>query len=180
MDDVDKPMSMDELKRILRGRANVYTYPEIKRFKTIDELLNPYGSAVILYLTSSNYGHYTCINKIKPDEIEFFDSYSIFPDKELNTITKQERIQLDQSTNHISKLMKESQYKLSYNHHKFQSKNTNVSTCGKHCIMRIYFKHLSLRKFNGMMRKKMKETKLKPDEIVSIFVKELKQHLNIN
>jgi len=167
-------MSMDEIKRILKGRANVYTYPEIKRFNTLDDLLNPYGSAVILYLTSSNYGHYTCINKIKNNEVEFFDSYSIFPDKQLNSISKQERIKLDQSINYLSKLLKESNYKLSYNHHKFQSKSTTVSTCGKHCIMRIYFKHLSLRDFNGMIRKIMKDTKISPDHIVSIFVDKLK------
>lgn len=174
MDEVDKPMSMDELKHILKNRANVYVYPEIKRFKTLDELLSPYGSTVILYLTSPNYGHYTCINKIKNNEVEFFDSYSIFPDKELNNITKQERMQLDQATNHLSKLMKESKYKLSYNHHKFQSKKSNVATCGKHCIMRIFYKHLTLSKFNAMIKQLVKETKISPDEIVSLFVKNLK------
>ena len=169
--ELDTPLSVNQIKKILKGKANVYIYPDITKFNTLDELLNPYGSTVILYLMKPSFGHFTCINKLENGIIEFFDPYNIFPDKELNHISDSQRIDLNQSKNHLSKLMKESPYKLSYNHHAFQSKSNDIATCGKHCIMRIFFKNLSLKEYNNMIKNITKKTKISADGIVNLFYK---------
>ena len=79
-------LSSDDILKALDSKVKIIQYPDISKYKTIDNLLAPYNRVVILYLTTKNYGHWVCIFKNKNNQIEFFDSYGIKPDNELKFI----------------------------------------------------------------------------------------------
>lgn len=56
-----KALSGNELIDLLGGKVKIVRYPNIHKYKTIDELLEPYGSTIILYELRKNYGHWVCI-----------------------------------------------------------------------------------------------------------------------
>jgi hypothetical protein len=116
-----------------------------------------------LYLTEDrNTGHWVCLIK-KDNEIEFFDPYGEKPDDQLKWVGAAKRFELDQDRPLLSKLLRESGYKVIYNKYPFQKDKNDINTCGRHCVSRLLFKDLSLPQYAEMIRK----SGLSPDEFVS-------------
>ena len=109
------------------------------------------GSVLIMYMQSENYGHYCCLNKISEREVEFFDPYGLYPDKEFKFSNYNINKKMKQDHTYLSYLLYKSPFKLSYNHYKFQQKAPPVQTCGWHCIMRVKHKNLSLKQYKKFM-----------------------------
>lgn len=163
-------LSNIEMLKLVNGKSNLIQYPELKNATSIDDILYPYGSCIILYLTKKNYGHWTCIFKVTPDTIEHFDSYGIYPDEELNfKMDPYFRKISNQDKPHLSYLLYNSKYKLSFNQYKFQKKKSEVATCGRHCAMRIILRHLKLDDYKNLIT----STEYSPDEIVTIVTHSL-------
>ena len=112
-----------------------------------------------MYMQSDNYGHYCCINKISDREVEFYDPYGLFPDKQLKFSSKDVNRQNKQDYTYLSWLMYNLPYKLSFNEHKFQAKAPPVQTCGFHCSHRIKHKNLPLKQYKALMDNGIKQLK---------------------
>lgn len=147
-----KSLSDADIKNFFNKKINLVSYPDIKNYKTIDNLLGLYGKCIILYLTSSHYGHWTCIFKYN-NEIHFFDSYGIQPDMELKFIDNNERIQLKQKIPYLSNLIIKSGYQVNYNQYKFQKEDMRITSCGSWCCLRLTFYDLSDDEFNKFIKK---------------------------
>lgn len=151
---VKMALSDKDVLKLVRGRANLILYPEMHKYSTIDEVLGPYGSCLILYESEPNYGHWTCVNKILSDTIEYFNSYGGLPDNALKYIPQSFQKVSNQDYTYLAKLMYDSKYKLTYNEHRFQKMNNDIRTCGRWACLRIILKHLSLKEFTKIFKNK--------------------------
>ena len=146
-------LSSRDLMRFVGSRANMVTYPEIAKYQTLDDLLGPYKAAIILYLTSKNYGHW-CLIFREGNVVYFFDSYGLMPDRELKWL-KGNPILSDyprNPLNRLSKLLKESPYEIDYNNHKLQNSSHDIATCGRHVGMRLLMRKLDNEQYYRLMK----------------------------
>jgi hypothetical protein len=157
------PLGDDDINKILEPDTHIFTYPYLKQVKDIDEIFDPYGRAMMLYLTeNSNTGHWVCLIR-RPDEIEFFDPYGEGVDKQLSWVGKGKRMELEQERPLLSKLLREKGLPVVYNKTKFQKVDDDIATCGRHCVIRLLFKDLPLPKYAEMI----KTSGMTPDEFVT-------------
>ena len=84
---MDKSLSDTDILNYMNGKTNLIQYKEIINYDNIDDLLGQYKKCVLLYHTRENYGHWTCLYKVK-NTIYFFDSYGVIPDDEQNYYMK--------------------------------------------------------------------------------------------
>jgi hypothetical protein len=148
----------------------IISYPDLLKYKTIDQALDEKGRLMILYLTEDQYtGHWICLLK-KGNKIEFHDPYGFLkPDDESDWVSKKDLAEFDQDTHYLTKLLKESGYKIVYNKFPFQGENRNIATCGRHCATRLYFKHLTLPEYTQMII----DSGINPDDFVTNFTYKL-------
>ena len=138
-------LSNDEVMELINGKANLIQYPQLYGINSLDEILEPYGACVILYLTRQNYGHWCCVFKLDNNSVEFFDPYGLFPDEELKfRMDPNFRKRSHEDIPMLSYLLDSSPYNLSFNHHKFQKRISDVKTCGRHTAMRLICRNISL------------------------------------
>lgn len=162
-----EPTSDTDLYRLMDGKIKIITYPELIKYNTIEELLHPYDKVIILYLQKKGYGHWVCLFK-EGNLIEHFDSYGYFPDDELDfKMDEYFRTVNNMQYPMLGLLLYEAfdRYEMTFNEHKFQKKDNSTSTCGRHCIVRLWHTHLPLEQYKDFMY----STKYTPDELVTIL-----------
>lgn len=148
--------------------TKIVMYCDIHKYKSLDQLLSPYGSVVILYMTKQNYGHWVCLFMRRDGVIEFFDSYGncdgrrMVPDSEFHYISKSFRQQSYQNYPYLTKLLYDSNYPVEYNHYNFQDEKKGVNTCGRHCVVRLLNKNLTLNQYINEFQK----SGISPDQLV--------------
>jgi len=146
----------------------IVSYPEILKAKHIDEILDEKGRLMLLYLTESQTsGHWVCLLKRRGTKVlEYFDPYGKYgPDGESKWLTPDELEEFGQDTFHLSKLIRNCPYKLVVNKTQFQKDKRDVNTCGRHCLTRLYLKHLSLPQYTKLI----KDSGIPADDFVSGF-----------
>ena len=160
-------LSDKDMKKII-PTLKVVSYPELLHATHIDQILDHKGRLMLLYLTENqNTGHWVCLLKRRGTKVlEYFDPYGNYgPDGESEWLTPQELEEFGQDTFHLSKLIKASPYKLVVNKTKFQKDKRDINTCGRHCLTRLYLKHLSLPQYTKLI----KGSGISPDDFVSGF-----------
>lgn len=118
--------------------TNIIMYHNLKKYNNILEILKN-NSAVILYQSTLNYGHWCCINKIDKN-IYFFDSYGMFPDNQKKYLRPDKQMKKLNEKNQMRRLLLNTidlGYTCYYNHNLLQGKNT--STCGYWCVSFIKY-----------------------------------------
>jgi hypothetical protein len=163
-------LSNGDIERLLHGHTNIFTYPQLSKINHIDEILDPYDSCVIIYLTKKNYGHWVCLTR-HGDRISFFDSYGMnnLPDEQLKNIPEHFRRESGQNTPHLTRLLYGSGYPIEYNNYKFQKRLHDTNTCGRHVINRIRHKHLNIDQYYNMMKKEANALGLDYDQLVTML-----------
>jgi hypothetical protein len=151
---MNKALSSQNLKDMFDGKINIYTYDELSKYHTIDELLAPYGRCIILYFWQtepSTYGHWTACFKLSNGDIEFYDPFSSIPDENLKEIPKSFRQKNGQDYPYLTKLLYECPYKIHYND--FTTQNEKSSVCGRYCALRVANADLDIDTFNKLWTK---------------------------
>lgn len=164
------PTSSKYLSTLLDHKVKILAYPELINYENIEELLAPYGCVIILYLQKENYGHWTCVfyqgrNKKR---IEHFDSYGYFPDDELNFKIDPYFRKINNMEYPLLTLLLEDaydRYDMTFNQYKFQKKKHDISTCGRHCVVRLWYSNMELDDYKNMMF----STEYSPDELVTLL-----------
>ncbi len=147
-------LSIDEMNNLMGGRASILTYPDLDNFNNIDEVLGGCGMAILLYLVDENKGHYACIFRRSKNILEFFDSYGIYPDDELDFNSDAHNNSLDQELPFLKRLIKKSNYdKIIWNEIPVQRRVAEIATCGRHCAFRLFKKKLTHDKFIRLYEK---------------------------
>lgn len=150
---IGKPLSDKEVLRLVNGKANLILYPQLHKYKSIDEILGPYDATFILFESEPRFGHWCCLFK-EGNDVEFFNPYGGYPDDSLKYIDKNFRKISNQLIPYLSYLMLDSPYELFYNEHKFQKMEEGVNTCGRWCAVRLLCRDISLDDFAKYFRGK--------------------------
>jgi len=160
-------LSDDDIRR-LNPNTKILLYEDVKKFPTIQHLLDPFDCAIILYewkrTQETSIGHYIAVVALPDGTIEHFDSYGILPDNELKQIKNMSsnyKKMTGQDQQYLLKLYIKSPYQISYNQYKLQSLSDDISTCGRFAVLRTIFKNLTLEQFKDLFIGK----KNTPDEI---------------
>lgn len=160
-----KSLSGEDVLNLCGGKANLFTYPNLVKFNNIKQLLGKHGAAIILYLTSENYGHWVCLLQQDNKTLSFFDSYALMPDDELKFAPINFRLSHNQYYPHLTYLLYNSGYDIDYNSHKLQSNKKDTTTCGRWVGARIAMRALT----NDEFAKLFVGSKSTPDELVTAF-----------
>ena len=159
---MNQSLTDDDIREYL-GDINIIKYSEIRDYPTIESLLDG-GPSVILYKTSPTYGHWTCIFQ-GPDGINYFDSYGKMIDQPLKFGGASK--QAGQDYEYLTKLLSESAQPVHYNDHKFQRVHSDVTTCGRHVILRLLNMDLTAEEYIKYVQRLCQYTKLRdPDYLV--------------
>jgi len=170
------PMGDDDIKKYFPN-AKILKYSELKNYTNINQLLpRPKTFFFLLYERSPNVGHWVLVSRYKDngiDTIEFFCSYGSKIDEPLTWTPIGMRVQLGADKPYLSILLDKSGLKTIYNPVQYQSKKSNIATCGAYDTLRAgeLIKHnTTLDEFNDMLSEVKKATGLNYDEIVSNLV----------
>ncbi len=147
----DIALSDKEVLKLVNNKANLILYPNLYKYKNIDEILNPYGACIILYESKPSYGHWCLIFKVNDYMLEFFNPYGGWPDDSLKKINLNFRMVSNQYYPLLSYLMVDSPYKLSYNEYEFQKYGPDIKTCGRWCAIRLIYRFLTLNEFHNFI-----------------------------
>lgn len=162
------PLSNYDIEDLLDGQVNIVMYPDMHKYKSLDELLYPYKCCIILYETAPRKGHWVCLT-LRPDihmkkngecqiVLEYWNSYGSskddattgMPDDELKFIPKDFAIESNQDYPYLTRLILDCNYKLTFNEFPFQKLKAGISTCGRWCVLRCLLKELSLEEFRDL------------------------------
>lgn len=157
-------LSGEDIGNLLNKQCNIVPYNEIKNFNNIFDLMGPYRKCAILYLTSANYGHWTCIYEHN-NTIYFFDSYGCIPDGQFKFIPNKLNKELGQDFSYLVNLMYNSKLPVEYNEYKLQKFKKGINTCGRWCAVRMQYPEVSINDFNKIFKNKS----LSPDELVCLL-----------
>lgn len=164
------PLSGEDIMRLMDGKIKVLPYSELSKFKTIDEVLEPYGRVALLYMSKPGFGHWVLLHKRKGNIIELFDSYGLCVDSELDFIDPDFRKKSNQMRQHLTNLMIQPKYTVHYNDKPIQSLKKGVSTCGRWALCRAVNNDLSVDKFIEKIKATAKRENKTPDQLVCELV----------
>lgn len=158
---MNEALTAKDIKEAFNGKINIYTYDELRKFKNIDDVLKPYGRAIILYFwdTEPHQGHWVGIFKTPRNSIEVFDSFGQV-DRPLYDIPKKFKIENNENYAYLSKLLYDSPYETEYNEKSLQNKMSSV--CGRYCIARLALSDIPIEIFQKLFTNDTK----KNDEII--------------
>lgn len=156
-------LSDDDLRRLLGADIAIHNYPDLEKMRSIDELFDDKGRAILLYPNSSpTSGHWVALLR-RPKKIEFFDSYGDAPDTQNDNLPTSYLETLDAARPYLTRLLRSSGLPVFYNTHGFQKERGDVATCGKHAAVRLFYGPYSLAKY----KKVIDSSGLAPDDFVS-------------
>ena len=168
-----EPMGDDDIK-FYYPNAHIITYPDLRKYRTIEDLLPKNKSyCFLLYLQTPNSGHWTLLSR-NNNVIEFFCSYGSSPSTPLKWTPKNVRKKLGMNIPYLDKLLSKTNIPVIYNPIDYQNKvDLEVSTCGRHCVCRlntILDDNQKLTDYYKMISSIKKETGKSYDDIVSSLI----------
>lgn len=154
-----------DMKRVFHNKVKILLYNQLKTVSSIDNLLNPFNKVIILYQWGPTIGHWTCLNKHKNGDLDFFDPYGFMPDDERKFIPAPYW-----QSNYLSKLLGRYHGRVYYNQYDLQSESKAVETCGRWVINRLSNSHIPLDEFIEFWHKVPKNER---DKLVVEFTQPL-------
>lgn len=147
--EISRPLSGADMIALNPG-VLIVTYDELCKFTSIDTLLGPTRSFIVMYMTAENSGHWVCVYTSSslrfPNDtvLNFFCSYGspIDSPKIFNGVPMDIMIKKNQIYNFLSELMINSPYKeITYNPFRLQLPTS--SACGRFVTCRLWLRELS-------------------------------------
>lgn len=167
-------LSDGDFRDILETDTNVLTYPQLHNYRHIDEIFDPLGRAILLYLTEGkNIGHWVSLIK-RGNTIEFYDPYGNPADTQQRTLglTPEQDRELNGGQKILTEMVEDAGYTLVSNRMKAQQDAPNVNTCGRHAVLRTMMYHLPMRQYNRWLASG-KGNGINLDDIVSAITDKL-------
>lgn len=177
VNDLDHALSDSEISALLPG-IHIISYPDLEGFSRIEDAFDGEGRVVILFLTESNtVGHWICVHAMPDGGIECFDAYGLLPDGPMRWLSKSKRVVLHEDVPTLSRLLAEAQarnIKVHYSPYNFQSDKHGVATCGRHVVVRLMKRDLSLPAYAKFIRAGGRS----PDRVVTDITNNALRHHN--
>ena len=156
---MEMPLNDLDIKKFI---PNVIVYSDLKNV-TPEQLLRSLP-VVILYQTTLNTGHWTLVHKT-PEGVEFFDSYSSFPDDEFKFMSKQQPHYLVNLLEKLSNIVQ-----INFNSDQLQELSPRVNDCGRWVILRYLLGNYPIDAFVGGVREMSRRLKISPDQLVTLII----------
>jgi len=116
------------------ARENLITYKELKKYKTMAQLLEKdFDYKILLIETQRNSGHW-CVLVRRGDTVFWCDSYGMSPKESINMIPNCVRKMLGQENDEVRRLYQSARregFNVEENEFEFQSDASNINTCGR-------------------------------------------------
>lgn len=166
-------ISNTDIEKIL-GEQRIITYSDLDNYKNILELLPLEKDYVILLVEfKPNSGHWCCLTR-NHNTLNYFDSYGVYPDRQILKNSENTREQLDQEPNKLVKLLSTAppNFKIYYSKKRLQTTQPDyeVNTCGSWCLLFIIQNlcyNKSLLQFQRWILTREKETGIPRDILVA-------------
>ena len=166
-EEINKSLSAREVLDLLDNKAQFVQYSDLHKIPTIEQLLGPHKKCVLLYQTSKNYGHYVAVWEHN-NTIFFSDSYGGIVDSQLRYVPHDLKTELNSNHNYLIKLMYESGKKVQFNQYKLQSREPDVSTCGRWSVNRLRFPEISIDEYHNIFKQSSRY--ISNDELIVLLV----------
>jgi hypothetical protein len=165
---MNEPISNHQIDKLFNNKCRCISYDELKTYKTLKQLLYPYGCAIILYIWEdkpSYNGHWIYLgygkNKDK-DKVILFDSLGK-DDIDLNLqVPYMTSIRTHQDYPYLSKLILDSKMDLLYNPKQIQQSHSAV------CARYSCYTARNLNKFDSFddLLKQFNKSRLENDKLI--------------
>jgi hypothetical protein len=147
---LDHPLSDDEIDKLLNDDVNIVTYNVFKNMTDINDVFKKSDNVILLYQWDDG-GHWVSIIKHDDNLIEYFGSFGIFPDSQLDWSPQMLNPKYGQEHKYLLNLIikwleSNPLNKFEYNNHDYQSKY-GTNTCGRWAVYRIWNKDIPLDQF---------------------------------
>jgi len=163
------PLSDGDIQRLLPVDTNIFTYPHLENVSHIDEVFDPHGRAIMLFLTENDKtGHWIALIR-RGNTIEIFDPYGNAPSqwkKKLGGSMEDNR-RWRQDRPLLEKKIKEAGYNMIWNKEQHQPVSRDINTCGRWAGMRLLFADYTLPEFNNIIEKIHRETGIDGDTLAT-------------
>lgn len=146
-------MSGNDILEFLGNECNLLLYRELIG-KSLNEILGPYKACVILYETyKENRGHWCVLFEVEPNLIEMFDPYGHIINSTLKHMNPNLKKKYNIDGSHLIRELIDSKYKyIEYNNYPLQEHKNGISTCGRHCCVRLKNRNLTLDEYYTFMK----------------------------
>lgn len=167
-------LSDSDISRALRAmgyKPNIVSNTMIHKYSSIDQLLGPEGYVIILYETAPQRGHWTLLMRDtrRSNVLEHCDSYGLPLDHEMKFIPDAFKQASQQDQPYLTQLILQSPYKTVVNNDfKIQAKSSDIQSCGRWCLVRLYFRDTNVDSFMTDIKKTAKMVGITPDRLVTI------------
>jgi len=139
MDITNYPLSGIEMMT-LNPDAHLYKYTDLFKFDNIEDVFGNKNKVIILYLIHNDMaGHWVCLFRNNDKYLNFFDSYGVDLDYQLDMLDKKTRKRLNEEQNYLKQLLDE--HMVLYNNITYQKPKT--ATCGCFVSHRLANSHLT-------------------------------------
>ena len=162
-------LSKTDIEYFTKGRVTVMSYLELPMYPTIEEALGYYQMKIIHFPTKSRTnGHYTAV-WIYQNVLHFYDSYGFSITKDIYLSDYLTHATGEKTYNYLLHFVEDWKKRggtVDINSFPHQSiTDPNISTCGRHCIVRLYHYRLSNVNYNKFLRM----PGINPDDIVTLM-----------
>lgn len=178
------PTTVEDIFKIAGKQCNVFSYNELANFNDIDdlfimgnseqEMMHDIGlpfddnTAIILYESEPNFGHWTMITK-NDYGYNFLDSYGDTIDGELDYIDDDYKVKSGQDKKFLVNLLINAGEDVYYNNTKLQKLNNDIATCGLYCAQYLKHNDMNVDDFAKLIKKLSGKHKFTPDEVIAIM-----------
>ena len=132
-DNTHRSLSGKEMLK-LNPDARLLKYTDLYKYDNIEDVFRDKKKVIILYLLQNDYcGHWVCLF-LNHKGINYYDSYGVPYDYQLDILTPEKRKQLNEEKDYLSKLLEP--YPVYYNEITYQGKGTE--TCGCFVTHRLH------------------------------------------
>lgn len=167
-------LSKSDINDLLHRDTNIYTTQDLDKFRHIDEIFDPLGRCIILYLTENDHkGHWISLIK-KGNIIEYYDPYGSHPLKQGETLNVDKDTDLKlNGDNKLIKMIKGGGYIIKYNPRKSQEDKVGVNTCGRHTVFRTLLYKLPMEKYNKLLDSAVNKD-INTDDLITYITENIK------
>jgi hypothetical protein len=165
---LDYALSSSDIMDKMNNQTKIIQYGDLSKYSSIDEVFCPFKYVFILYCTKPQEGHWTVLLRLPNNDIEFFDSYgSDDVDSELSFIPMDYRKHSNQLHKTLSKLLKDSPYRIHYNDHPMQQFKRGINTCGRHCLVRCFNSDKNIDDYYKAVKYNARKDKISDDQLIT-------------
>lgn len=125
-------INAQDVVAIAEGKTKVVAYHLLGGYASIDELLQPYGSVVILWEIEEWSGHFTALYRDAQQQLHYFDPYGMSPMKDRTYATWD-----DKNTPPLLQQLLDAHGPYIQNKVDYQQWSADVNTCGRWTGLRV-------------------------------------------